>query len=80
MELGQTDGAESTIVCRLTQVEGELAQGGLGAQLTLDLEERGRVLGQVLARAWEVIGPATPGQAWGVDSKQLHTTVAPVVY
>lgn len=54
-------------------MEGELAEGGLGAQMILNLEGRGKVLGLGHGQGPEVTGPATLGQAWGNDSKQLHT-------
>lgn len=40
MEPGQTKGAERAMVFRLTQVGSVLAQGSLGAQMTLNLDER----------------------------------------
>lgn len=40
MEPGQTKGAERAIVRRLTQEGSVLAQGGLGAQMTLNLDGR----------------------------------------
>lgn len=68
---GQTDGAESAVGCRSTQVGGHLVQEGWEPSDSKSRWERCSV------RSWA--GP-TLRQAWGVDSKQLRTAVAPPGY